>query len=228
MNCAQARRAIGAAPGREDAELREHLRECAACAEFHREMCALEERIRRALQIDLAARQVDPPAPQRVRTSLPRMWAMAAGIVLAIAVGVVLWAVRPGDSLAGDLVAHVAAEPQSWNGPALPASALAVVLRDAGVRMDMDERPIVFAQSCLFRGRLVPHFVVSTPDGPVTVMILPDERVHGIERFSEGGYSGVLLPAGRGTMAVLVQGSGDAESLARDLQRRLHWTNADA
>jgi hypothetical protein len=65
--------------------------------------------------------------------------------------------------------------------------------------------PVVYAMPCEFRGHVVPHLVVQTPNGPMTVMLLAHERVSKRTEFSEGGFHGVLLPAGNGSVAVLMR-----------------------
>jgi hypothetical protein len=50
----------------------------------------------------------------------------------------------------------------------------------------------------------VPHLVVQTDRGPVTILILVDESVRGSVRFDLQGYQGVLVPLPHhGTVAVL-------------------------
>jgi hypothetical protein len=62
---------------------------------------------------------------------------------------------------------------------------------------------IVYASDCWFRGHFVPHLVVTTADGPVTVIILVNEKVSKPEPFNEDGFSGLLVPAPTGSVAVL-------------------------
>ncbi len=51
----------------------------------------------------------------------------------------------------------------------------------------------------------------------MTVMLLPHVKVARREKFSENGLSGVLLPAGAGSVAVLARGaavdSADADAM---------------
>ncbi len=49
----------------------------------------------------------------------------------------------------------------------------------------------------------MPHLVVQTARGPVTVLVLRNEHVKGKQNFRESGYSGVLVPVGPGTLAVM-------------------------
>jgi hypothetical protein len=72
---------------------------------------------------------------------------------------------------------------------------------------------ISYAQSCWFRGRYVPHLVVQTPDGPVTIMVLPDEESDRRVAFAEQGYHGVLVPTQRGSLAVLARDDRDLDAV---------------
>jgi hypothetical protein len=239
MKCTDAHLAIGAEPHSTSAELDQHLRECASCADYRREMLELDENIQRALKLDLVALKSDAPARARVRlvTDSPppsapssrllaagRHWALAASVLFAVAVVFVLWGALPRHSLAADVVAHVISEPLPPGPNAeLPPATLAGVLESASLRLDPVPGEVVFAQTCFFRGRLVPHFVVRTDQGPVTVLILPNEHVKSAERFAESGYSGILLPdEGRGSIAVLSRTQLDAEKSAREILSALH------
>jgi hypothetical protein len=55
MNCADVHLSLGADPGVSSPQLEAHLRECAPCAQFRREMLRLDDAIRRALMIDMEA-----------------------------------------------------------------------------------------------------------------------------------------------------------------------------
>ena len=51
------------------------------------------------------------------------------------------------------------------------------VLKDSKLRLKPDAGIVSYASSCTFRGHRVPHLVVQTPSGPVTVMVLVHESV---------------------------------------------------
>jgi len=51
MTCADARLSLGAEPHAMTDALDAHLRECAACTEYRREMIQLEQKIRAALNL---------------------------------------------------------------------------------------------------------------------------------------------------------------------------------
>jgi hypothetical protein len=65
--------------------------------------------------------------------------------------------------------------------------------------------------------------VVQTDKGPATVMLLRHEHVPMRRSFHEDGMSGVLVPLGSGSIAVLTRGSDDAGAIARQMQHEVHW-----
>jgi hypothetical protein len=142
--------------------------------------------------------------------------AAAASVLLVLALSTSLWLAAPHASLAADVVHHMAGEPQAWSRTDVPVAPtrLAAILRAAGAELAPGGPMVSYAQSCAFRGHVVPHLVVQTSHGPVTVMLLVHESVAKPVRFDEGGYRGVLEPDdGHGSLAVLVRDQ-DANAIA--------------
>jgi hypothetical protein len=214
--CRHARVAIGGDPHVLSPELSEHLATCAACTKFRAETLALDGRLRAALELPLASfrKTQAPPA---------RRFALAASVVLAMLVGGGLWLLKPQPALADEVVEHLKHEAASWDAhEALSQAEVADVLHQAGVQFDTS-MPVVYAMACPFHGRRVPHLVVQTSDGPLTVMLLAHEKVAERQEFSEGGYRGVLLPAGEGSVAVLARGGNVTDAVAEKLLSGVRW-----
>jgi Protein of unknown function (DUF3379) len=220
MSCDDARLSIGADPARAARELEEHLRSCADCRAFLDEMQGLDANIRRALA---EPPNFSVPRPARPRSAW-REYALAASVTLAMAVGLGAWLLRPSDSLAREVVAHVKGEPDSWLSTLhVSAGAIDHALQSSGVGLDLTSDRIVYAQSCWFRGHYVPHLVVQTNRGPATVLILRHEQVKAPDEFREGGMSGVIVPAGDGSIAVVTRGKGRVDDVAGELREEVHW-----
>jgi hypothetical protein len=226
VNCEHARLLIGAEPSALPAELHEHLKACDACTAFRTEMLALESRIQRAMQqAPLPAVPAMAPA-RRPRSPAPwRQWALAASVLLATALVLGTWLLRPSDTLARDLVKHVNGEPDSWLSERhVDAAELAAALNRAGVALDLSSDKIVYAQSCFFHGHYVPHLVLQTSQGPATVLLLRHETITARRTFQEGGMTGIVVPAqGGGGIAVLERTRGDVAPLARQMQQDVRW-----
>jgi Protein of unknown function (DUF3379) len=218
--CEDARLLIGAEPDAAGHELEQHLRDCDGCRALREEMRRLNADIRRALE--------EPP-DIRVRAAARaqpawREYALAAGVVLAMAAGLAVWVLRPTDTLARDVVMHVKGEPESWlSTHNVSAASIDHALKSSGIGLDLASDRIVYAQSCWFRGHYVPHLVVETTHGPATVLILRHEQVKARDDFREGGMTGVIVPSGDGSIAVLARGRGQVDEVAADLRQQVHW-----
>jgi hypothetical protein len=197
MHCHHARLHIGGEPQALPREVHEHLTTCEQCSRFRDETLGMEGRLRQALELPLQ-RFRQPTAPVR-------RFALAASVLLAVLLGGGFWLLRPESALAGEVMEHVIHEPDSWSHQRqLSAAELSAVLQAAGVEFDVT-MPVVYAAPCPFRGHRVPHLVVQSSHGPITVMLLAHEKVPSRQEFSEGAYRGVLLPAGRGSVAVITR-----------------------
>jgi hypothetical protein len=220
MNCLDFRRAVGAEPARRNAEIEEHLRACPACAEFAHQLQVLDRRLFEALGVAAPARPRRLPFLTQAFAP-PRRWALAASVLLAVGVAFGVWLAFPRTSLAADVVSHAGHEPQSWSsgGEAVSAEEVGRILRGAGLAVNADLGRVTYARSCWFRGHFVPHLVVQDESGPIMLLLLPQERIGKEIRFSEGGYSGVILPAAHGSVAVLAQDDARLDAVA---MRGLH------
>jgi len=224
VTCDEARLLIGADPSAATTALEEHLATCAACARFRDEMRSLDADIRRALERppDIARPRSDRQPPRW------RQWALAASVVLATLAVLGVWLLRPSDTLAREVVAHVQGEPDSWLATQhVSAQGITQALHGAGVALEITSDKIMYAQSCWFRGHYVPHLVIQTARGPATVLILRHEQPRARRAFHEAGMSGVIVPAEQGSIAVLTRGAGDLDDLAGQMQHDVHWL-ADA
>jgi hypothetical protein len=218
VSCEQARLQIGADPGNSTAELERHLQHCESCRQFRAEVRTLDANIRRALE--------RPPASAVTARSTAswRPWALAASVLLAMLAVLAVWALRPSDTLAREVVAHVQEEPESWLArQQVDAQSIASALRGAGVRLDITSDRISYAQSCWFRDHYVPHLVVQTAQGPVTVMILRNQHVRARRTFHEEGMSGVIVPAPQGSIAVLTRGGANIDAVTAQMLQDVRW-----
>ena len=184
---------IGGEPHALPPEVSAHLATCAACRQFHAETMSLDGALRAALELPLAKfRKTGTTAGAPLR---------AGGIGGARHYSSAEVSGSSGRSLRSPAkcVEHVSHESGSWSRAAKcsPAVHSPTCCRQAGVQFDTS-MPVVYAMACPFHGRRVPHLVVQTSNGPMTVMLLAHEKVRARQEFSEGGLSGRLAAGGRG------------------------------
>jgi hypothetical protein len=214
-NCRHARLYIGADPHSLPSDIAAHVQSCAACRRFRDEMLMLDGRLHAALEVPLA----------RFRTRVPpaRRFALAASVVLAMIVAGGLWIFRPATALASAVVGHVEGEADSWNmQQPLPPAQVVEVLRTAGVQFD-SPLPIVYGYPCPFQGKRIAHLVLLTDHGTMTVMLIPHVHVMRRTEFAQNGMSGVIVPAGKGSVALLTRDGTVPEALAEQIVSRVRW-----
>jgi hypothetical protein len=191
-------------------------------------MARLNGLIKRALEMPVPA-SVNAPIhalghahesklPRRMQ---PRWFAMAASILVGIGLVIgVLSLTAPRESLANVVVAHLAHEPGAWTPTQARVSTelLEGALRAKGLQLSQPMNDVSYVQSCEIRGHLVPHLVVQTDRGPVTVLLLTEEKIANTERFDERQYHGVLVPMARGALAVIALDASVVDSVAEKIK----------
>jgi len=228
MECLEFRRAAGADPYRLGVEAVAHRDTCVRCAEFLRQTLALDEKVLAALQVpvpEAGARPARQSGGALQGVGRRRWLALAASIVGGVAIGSLLWVSAPRESLARSVVEHMAHEPEAIAAGNLTDPArVERVLERGGIRLRPGIGAVSYANTCPFRGQRVPHLVVQTDAGPVTVMVLRDEKVAAPVRFDEQGYSGTIVPAGPGSLAVVGAANANLDGVAGQVLAALEWT----
>lgn len=226
MNCLEFRRAAGADPSHLDPEAQAHRDACPACAEYHRGLLEMDATIRRALLVPVPAPAPAAAAQWRPRSQLAsrhRWYALAASLVAGVLVGSLLWVGGPRSALARELVAHVQHEPQSLASTHINPTEVDRVLREGGIRLRPGTGDITYATSCPFRGHIIPHLVVQTSQGPVTVLVLRDQPLRRTLPLREGGFEGSLVPAGPGSIAVIGNAGADLAEIKSRVLAAVEW-----
>ena len=221
MICDRARLLTGGDPQTASVALNAHLQRCSDCRQFRERMLELDVGLQRAFAIDMASglrqplelsettassgrprRRSEWQAPALIRS---RTWSMGIGLAATLLMGVALWLSQPPPTLAAEVIAHIENEPGSWSATKpVSAALLGSILQAAGIKLRAPlGLAVVYARNCSFQGHSVPHFVVNTEFGPVTVMVLAHLQVRSPVRFQSDKYRGLLLPLNGGGLAVV-------------------------
>ncbi len=220
MNCLEFRRRVGAEPGLDGPEWAAHREACPACARYQQELQDMDRLLGRAMRVEVADRK--EAVPMRGQSS--RWWAMAASLVAGVTVAAMLWVSWPEPSLAAEVFDHAAHEPQAWSATgAMAGDDVAAVLDASGAALRPGAGTVTFARRCFFDRHWVPHLVVQTGAGPVTVFLLGHREVPGETRLEGDGYEAIVLPAPRGSIAVVGRDVPDLEAVARQVFASVEW-----
>jgi hypothetical protein len=231
MQCLEFRRVAGADPRDllRSAAAAEHVATCARCAEFLRQARALDARILAALEVAVPPTRLRAAAaPESTVAGIaPRRWyALAASVVAGVLVGTLIWVSTPRVSLAEDVLGHMHHEPEAMAATTeVPDErTLIEVLDRSDVHLAPEVGRVSYARSCWFRGHFVPHLVVQTESGPVTVMVLRHEKPRSVVEFDEEGYAGRIVPAGAGSVAVIGTTDADLNAITARVLDALAWS----
>ena len=234
MNCEHYKEQIAADPSWEGGE--EHVSECAACRSYRDDMRALDRRIAGALTIDVPQLEM-PELPEiddsNVTTLKPRRlttpgWlALAATVVLAAFVGIRMYGTDVTyPSLADEIIAHLDHEPYALRvrDKAVSDRRLARVVPANIATMRHDAGLITYAQTCVINGKKVPHLVIQGENGPVTVLLMPDEMVDGAVEIEGESINGVILPVGNGSIAIIGVDGERLEPIQESVMHSVTWS----
>ena len=223
MNCMDFRRQVGAEPALNGGDIAAHRHDCRACARYQDELRAMDGVIARALALDVAR---IGRAPVAAAPAVPRrrLFAIAASIAAGLSVGLVLLVGAPRASIAREVVDHITQEPGTMAGTApLAPVTLTGVLGPEGARLRPGIGDVTFAARCLHDGHVVPHLVVRMPEGVVTVLVLGHRDIGKPLRIEDQGLIGMVLPAPRGSIAIVGQDLADPKGVARKVFEAVDW-----
>ena len=235
MNCEEYRQALGENPHFDGGA--GHLADCGDCQAYRRSMLALEAKIERALDIpvpelvmpDLPAIDTDKVVSLdgRRRFAVPAWFAAAASFAVVAIVAVQIFGTAPQyDSLSDEIVAHLDHEAGALRVTDEPVSEnrLERVVPANIANLDHSGGLITYAQSCRINGKLVPHLVIQGQNGPVTVLLMPDEHIDAAEHLEGKGINGVLIPVGDGSIAIIGEKDENIEDIQKSLVDSVTWS----
>ncbi len=235
MNCEDYREAIAADPSESFTGGAEHTAACEACSAYRAEMRVLDDTIAKALAIDVPELKipelppigeddenvVNMPFRRAPKITTPAWIGIAASFALAAIIGVQFVGGGPGSDqlLAEEVLAHVDHEPWALKVTDVSVSdeRFASVVNPTIGTMDRNVGLVSYAQSCIINGNTIPHLVIQGAKGPVTLLLLPDEMVHGAVPLVGESVNGVILPHGDGSIAII----GEREERIEEIKRRV-------
>ncbi len=209
----------------------------AECQAFRDEVRALDAKIARALAIDVPELEM-PELPSietekvvsladRRRVTAPVWLAVAATVVLAAFLGIRFVSEGPSyDSLANEVLAHMDHEPYAMRVSDVPVSdsRLKYVVKSDVGRMNHDAGLITYAQTCIINGHKVPHLVIQGEQGPVTILLMPNETVSEAVPLRDEFFEGAILPVGDGSIAIIGGHDEKLDKIQESVMNSVTWS----
>ncbi len=235
MNCEEYRQALVADPAWTEGA--EHVAACADCEAFARRVQAVNLDIARALQIevpepvmpdlpDIAADRVTA-LPPRKRSRAPMWFALAASVVLATSISIRMSGVfETYESLGAEVLAHLDHEPAALRVTDTPVSAerLSRALPVDVAVLDRERALITYASPCIINGNRVPHLVVQGQQGPVTILLMPEEAIAETIPLEGDNVYGLIVPVGGGSIAIIANHGEPLDAVQQNVIESVTWT----
>jgi len=223
MNCIDFRREALAQPLRLAPAAGEHAAGCESCGPFLEKLRELDTELYEALCVPVPDGLADRVLVAQGLRGRKRawLWSLAAGVALAFFVGILARPLLSGRELAGEALAHVAEEPQSFSlVSAHPADLLPTELAAQGLKLAKAVGEVTYAAICPMAPAKARHLVIATPEGPVTLLLLADDPVRRGRSVVEGhGMTAISLPAARGSVAIVARTRAQALAFESSLIR---------
>jgi len=235
MNCTDYKIALTAEPGFHDES--GHAEECADCQAYRDEILALDEKLITAMEISVSELRM-PELPDvetenvvslSSRRAIPRpVWfAMAATVLLAAVVGIRMLGIGVSyGTLEEQVLAHVDNEPSAL----LPGSTrvserqLSRAVPKNIASMNHDAGLITYAQSCSINGKDVPHLVIQGAHGPITILLMPEEKVAKATTLDGVNIKGIILPVGNGSIAIIGDREEQLDQVKENVLDSVMWS----
>lgn len=225
MNCVEFRRECLTALKPQSATFREHRQHCPACHGYHVRVQRLNISLEKALNV---------PVPPELRSRIllrhsfvrrrPRRALLAASVLVA-AIGAGLWFNRPPMTpLQQEVLAH-AMEPHvpAVSSP-LPAAEVAQLVSQLGGELIKPIPSAVFyARRCRIAGHYAAHLLIDSPQGPVTVFLMPGSAAPRELVYREGHVETRVIPAGRGSIGLVAPNHVELQAVAEEVQAAIRW-----
>ena len=197
---------------------------------------ALDLRIARALQIDVPP-LVMPELPDidakvatlpvRRRSKAPIWFAVAATVVLGLSIALRMSPMfEEYETLADEVLAHLDHEPGALRVTEVPVSdrRLKRAVPASLAVFDREATLITYANPCIINGKRVPHLVIQGQHGPVTILLMPEEKVDETTPLDGNAVHGVILPVGDGSIAIIGPREEFLEPIQENVRASLTWT----
>jgi hypothetical protein len=240
MNCEDYKEALAADPSASFDGGDGHVAACESCSAFKAELQSLDAKIAKALAIDVPefvlpeladlddGNVVQLPRKHGQTLSIPMWIGIAATVVLAAFIGVRMIDHDMGNglTLSEEVLAHVDHEPQALEVTDVAVSDeqfFSVVKPPVGT-VDRSIGLVTYARSCIINGKTIPHLVIQGKNGPITLLLMPEEMIDAAMTLHGKSVNGVIIPMGNGSIAIIGERDEPLDELKQQIINSVEWS----
>ena len=129
------------------------------------------------------------------------------------------------ESLEAEIIAHLDHEPASLvvTSKRVSDKRLSAVVPADMSTMGHTAGLVTYARTCEINGKAVPHLVIQGERGPVTILLMPDEKIDAAADLSGEHIDGVLLPVGNGSIAIIGERGERIDAISNTVRNSVMW-----
>jgi len=237
MDCLTLRRIMLATPRDARPEVIEHLRGCADCDAFVRELENFEQHLHEAASVpvpdglaeQIIVRHREQPWPtlsdRKPRWLTRTTLALAASVVLALSAIVGYNTVQSSrEELGASFIAHVLSEPEVLQANEhVELARLEQAFSRYGGKLTGTIGDVRHLGRCLIDGVLADHILVQTAHGPATLILIPERRASLSRPMTKDGYAVVILPLRSGSVGIVTESPKRATEVEGLIKAQVRW-----
>lgn len=225
MNCLEFRRICLAEPGSQDNDYLRHQQGCPRCAGHAANIIRGDKQLAQALRIDvpdnLASRIILRQSifsGRAQRRKARRMYALAAGVLLAIGLAGGWFMVNHVPEVDRAVIARINAVPASRVAKGQISNAeLIRVIRAVGGELNGEIGRVHYASIYYVREHQCGQLIVQGAVGLVTILLMPGVYIEDAHDLYSRELNGIVVPTTTGSMAIV----GEPGEPLHDMEQRM-------
>ena len=149
---------------------------------------------------------------------------VAAAIIITFSVHLLTPATINAAQLAQSVINHVHDDTHALNVRMdVPKSSIDTMLASYGGKLKGPIGQVSFLGHCIVGGHTGIHMVLNTPQGLVTVILLPNQSINQPSLLTDSQYSGILYPSEKGSIAIIAEHKKSIEDTRQNINQNLNW-----
>jgi len=149
---------------------------------------------------------------------------MAAAIIITFSVHLLTPATIDATQLAQSVINHIHDDTHALNVRMdVPKSSIDTMLASYGGKLKGPIGQVSFLGHCIVGRHTGIHMVLNTPQGLVTVILLPNQSISRPSLLTDSLYNGVLYPSKKGRIAIIAEQKKFIEDTRQKINRNLNW-----
>ncbi len=237
MNCLEFRRLKLADPRHLKTEALVHMSDCPACQTLSVEIGAVEEHLAAALDVPVPDGLAERIILRRktgarlggmggMGSLSPRLWALAATVVLTIGVSLNWWQDYTSQDYAKLAIAHVLHEPEAFTKTRdVDPAYLRTVMHNFGGTLEAPLGRVRYMTLCPVAGGTGWHIVFETEQGGLATLILvPTQHMNvPLAQATMKGWTAIARPGGQGYYAIITDSADSLQKVDELVKSRIRW-----